>query len=61
MPDIKWADIKLALDACGLTLRQVDGEWRLVDKDTGSAPSGLPRKVKDLEFAPCRRPKGSPG
>ncbi|KAG9091072.1 hypothetical protein FS749_000098 [Ceratobasidium sp. UAMH 11750] len=61
MAGIKWADIKLALDARGLTLRQIDGKWRLVDKDTGSAPSGLPRKIKDLEFAPCRRLKGSPG
>ncbi|KAG8734688.1 hypothetical protein FRC10_011534 [Ceratobasidium sp. 414] len=61
MPGLKWGDIKLALDARGLTLRQIDGEWRLVDKDTGSAPSGLPTKLKDLSFVPRKKPKGSPG
>ncbi|KAG9100347.1 hypothetical protein FRC06_004240 [Ceratobasidium sp. 370] len=61
MPDLKWADIKLALDARGLTLCRVEGTWRLVDKDTGIIPTGMPRKYKDLAFVPCQKPKGSPG
>ncbi|KAG9083865.1 hypothetical protein FRC06_004339, partial [Ceratobasidium sp. 370] len=61
MPDLKWADLKITIDARSLTLRHVDGQWCLVDKDTGEAPHGLPRKLKDLGFVPCRKPKGSPG
>ncbi|KAG9095191.1 hypothetical protein FRC06_010048, partial [Ceratobasidium sp. 370] len=61
MPDLKWADVKLAIDVHGLTLRLVDSQWCLVDKDTGEAPRSLPPKLKDLAFVPCRKPTGSPG
>ncbi|KAG9077822.1 hypothetical protein FRC06_008686 [Ceratobasidium sp. 370] len=61
MPKLRWGDMKLALEARGLTLRLIDDVWRLVDKDTGSTPSSLPSKLKDLSFVPKKKPKGSPG
>ncbi|KAG9084843.1 hypothetical protein FRC06_003872, partial [Ceratobasidium sp. 370] len=61
MPKLRWGDMKLALKAHGLTLCLRDDVWHLVDKDTGSAPSGLPSKLKDLSFVPRKKPKGSPG
>ncbi|KAG8709078.1 hypothetical protein FRC09_000889, partial [Ceratobasidium sp. 395] len=56
----KLKDIQLALEARGITLMIVDGEWRAVDIDTGLSPAVLPHKSKQLNFVVCEEVKGSP-